>query len=91
MWTALLRLPHRRPVAVVLPRPAAVREPEQPEPNEDDLRPGCGWFDSSHDLHHGLCVRELAEPASLARELPLPAWIDWQLAACSATHSAARP
>ena len=85
MWinlSKLLQLLQRRSSAVTARR--AVREAE------DDAPPGCGWFDSSHDLNQGLCVRELANPAALARELPLPAWIDWQLAACPATHSAAR-
>lgn len=84
MWITLPQLLRRRsPVATT-------RRPAVPAADEDTTT-GCGWFDSSHDLHRGLCVRELAEPASLARELPLPAWIDWQLAACTATHSAARP
>lgn len=85
MWTTLsLRLRRRAPV--VAPRRRAVDIDL-----DGDTRTGCGWFDSSHDLNQGLCVRELAGPASLARELPLPAWIDWQLAAGNATHSAARP
>lgn len=41
---------------------------------------GCGWFDSSHELQRGLCVRELATPEALARELPLAGWLEWQLA-----------
>ena len=88
MWTTLLR---RRRAPVATPRQPAADVVVDDEDKHEDKRSGCGWFDSSHDLNQGLCVRELAEPASLARELPLPAWIDWQLAACSATHSAARP
>ncbi len=83
MWITLLQLLRRRSPAAT-PRLAA-READ------DEAQTGCGWFDSSHDLNQGLCVRELVNPAALARELPLPAWIDWQLAACPATHSAARP
>jgi hypothetical protein len=83
MLSQLLPRTLRRPLPVVVPRPRA-------EEAGDDAPTGCGWFDSSHDLHQGLCVRELDEPAALARELPLPAWIDLQLAACAATHSAAR-
>jgi hypothetical protein len=41
---------------------------------------GCGWFDSSHDLQHGLCVREHADANSLGQELPLPQWLDLHLA-----------
>lgn len=81
MWTKLLqslRQPRDNPCPAAPPAPG------------DEPRGACGWFDSSHDLSHGLSVRELAEPATLARELPLPAWIDWQLAACTATHPAAR-
>ncbi len=40
---------------------------------------GCGWFDSSHDLQHGLCVREHASADTLARELPLAHWLEFQL------------
>ncbi len=40
---------------------------------------GCGWFDSSHDLQTGLLVCEHSDPAALARELPLAAWLDLQL------------
>ena len=83
MLSQLLFRTLRRPVPVAVPRPRA-------QETGDDEPAGCGWFDSSHDLHHGLCVRELDSPAALARELPLPAWIDLQLAACTATHSAAR-
>ena len=48
--------------------------------DELDERPrGCGWFDSSHDLQHGLSVREHASPDTLARELPLADWLELQL------------
>jgi len=83
MWKKLLPLLHRQRANPM--RPVS----EDTGDHEDEPPRGCGWFDSSHELTRGLCVRELAEPAVLARELPLPAWIDWQLAACTATHSAA--
>ena len=82
MLSLRLLRPPRRPVPVSAPRPRT-HEPDEAAPT------GCGWFDSSHDLNRGLCVRELDEPGALARELPLPAWIDLQLATCAATHSAA--
>ena len=82
MLSLRLLRPLRRPTPAIAPRPKVAE-------TEDDVPAGCGWFDSSHDLHHGLCVRELDSPAALARELPLPAWIDLQLAACTVTHSAA--
>jgi hypothetical protein len=84
MLSLRLLRPLRRPTPAIAPQPKAAD-------TEEDVSPGCGWFDSSHDLHHGLCVRELDNPAALARELPLPVWIDLQLAVCTATHSAARP
>ena len=45
----------------------------------DDRPRACGWFDSSHDLQHGLSVHEHASPDTLARELPLANWLDLQL------------
>ena len=46
---------------------------------DDQAAPGCGWYDSSHDLQTGLLVCEHLDPAALARELPLAAWLDLQL------------
>jgi hypothetical protein len=62
--------PRRTPAP--LPRvqvPACAEEPA----------PGCGWYDSSHDLQTGLLVCEHSDPVALARELPLAAWLDLQL------------
>ena len=56
--------------------------------DEDGPR-GCGWFDSSHELHRGLSVCEHASPDSLARELPLPHWLDLQLSGWNPCMSAA--
>jgi hypothetical protein len=39
---------------------------------------GCGWFDSSHELIHGLQVLELTTPESLAAALPLSVWLQLQ-------------
>lgn len=48
---------------------------------EADERPlGCGWFDSSHDLQHGLWVREHASPDAVASQLPLGFWLQLHLA-----------
>jgi hypothetical protein len=44
-----------------------------------DLPLGCGWFDSSHELQHGLLVREHATPDTLAGELPLANWLELHL------------
>ncbi len=54
-----------------LPRRAAT------EPDPD--RPlGCGWFDSSHELHQGLQVEEAPDAQTLA-QLPLSDWLALQL------------
>jgi hypothetical protein len=42
--------------------------------------PGCGWFDSSHDLQHGLLVTEHASADAVAADLPLDNWIGLHLA-----------
>lgn len=41
--------------------------------------PGCGWFDSSHELRRGLLVREHASADALAAELPLTSWLELHL------------
>jgi hypothetical protein len=47
---------------------------------EDAERPvGCGWFESSHELHRGLVVREHATPDALGAELPLASWLELHL------------
>ncbi len=50
----------------------------------DRAQPGCGWFDSSHELQHGLLVTEHAEAA----QLPLDAWLSLHLADRRGTSSA---
>lgn len=57
---------------------AAAQATAHAQAEEEGLR-GCGWFDSSHDLQQGLCVQEHLSPDTLARELPLSAWLDLQL------------
>lgn len=51
---------------------------------DEDMPRGCGWFDSSHELHRGLSVQEHASPDSLVRELPLTSWIELHLSGWSA-------
>ncbi|MDO9072065.1 MAG: hypothetical protein Q7U73_02275 [Rubrivivax sp.] len=74
-----LLLPWRRKPAVPHhPRPDETVLPALD--SEDENRPrACGWFDSSHDLEHGLCVCEHASADTLARELPLASWLELQL------------
>jgi hypothetical protein len=51
---------------------------EPATPPLDDVPPGCGWFDSSHELHAGLQVTEHLTPERVANEVPLGWWLDWQ-------------
>ena len=48
---------------------------DQPAVDEEGLTPSCGWFDSSHELHQGLEVREHAGAGSLGSELPVTVWL----------------
>jgi hypothetical protein len=57
---------------------------------EDERPLACGWFDSSHDLQHGLCVKEHASPDTLARDLPLANWLELRLAGWRPQLDAAR-
>lgn len=51
----------------------------EPSPQQlDDVLLGCGWFDSSHELHAGLQVTEHLTPERVANEVPLGWWLDWQ-------------
>ena len=79
-------LPWRKKIPALAGRkPHADDEP----PREEEDRPrGCGWFDSSHDLHRGLCVQEHASPDTLAQELPLANWLELQLSGWRVTHPA---
>lgn len=73
-------LPWQRPSAAPhRPRPDETVLPALDGDDEDRPR-GCGWFDSSHDLQHGLSVREHASADTLGRELPLANWLELQLA-----------
>ena len=51
--------------------PAAERTARVAPAAEDETPAGCGWFDSSHELQHGLWVREHATPDAVANDLPL--------------------
>ena len=71
----------RRPARPPRVEPARTKparaERAEPAP-EDDLPRGCGWFDSSHELQHGLLVQE-RDPDAVAAELPLVHWLELQL------------
>jgi hypothetical protein len=75
---SLLQAWRRKPATPHHPRPDEAVLPALD--GDDEARPrGCGWFDSSHDLQHGLSVREHASPDTLARELPLANWLELHL------------
>jgi hypothetical protein len=70
-------------------RAAAQTSALAPEPSPADDRPaGCGWFDSSHDLQHGLRVTEHADADAVARLVPLSWWLAWELDAALASSPA---
>ena len=71
---------------------AYAADPGAAEAQDDAVPRGCGWFDSSHDLQQGLRVQEHLSADSLARELPLGAWLDLQLSGWrAASPGAAAP
>lgn len=73
----LQRLLGRTPVQTA----GACREPPAPAcAGPEDQAGGCGWFDSSHELQHGLWVREHETPDAVANELPLASWLELHLA-----------
>ncbi len=49
-----------------------------PTPLAEEVLPGCGWFNSSHELQSGLLVTEHASPDRVANEVLLGWWLDWQ-------------
>ena len=67
--TTLIRRLRRTPAAVA----AAATE------TTDEPPPGCGWFDSSHELQHGLMVTEHLSADAVASELPLADWLGLHL------------
>ncbi len=72
-------LPWRRKPRLHCARPPDAAVLPALDGDGDDRPRACGWFDSSHDLQHGLSVHEHASPDTLARELPLANWLDLQL------------
>ena len=62
-------------------KPMRVRrsdDTEAPAPGDDRPR-GCGWFDSSHDLHRGLQVTEHREVDAVVNQIPQSWWLGWEL------------
>jgi hypothetical protein len=91
-WAAALaaRLPQGLADALLRCRPLVRgRRPvlarlDLPLPMEDSGGWGCGWFDSSHELVHGLQVEE--DSAEAVSALPLVVWLDleWRSAGLAA-------
>jgi len=77
-----ISLPWKRAAPVRRVRPTApdwVNATTLATPTEDTHdKPGCGWFDSSHELTAGLRVTEHLSPDQVANEVPLGWWLDWQ-------------
>lgn len=63
------------------PPPLAERAVRVAPAAEDEIPAGCGWFDSSHELQHGLWVQEHATPDAVANDLPLGEWLELHMAA----------
>lgn len=85
----------RRRAAPQQPRDAAAlwvdavcAEAEAPP---DEPACGCGWFESSFELHSGLQVTEHLSPEPVVNELPLGWWLDWQLIAAPANGARSAP
>ncbi|WP_425256953.1 hypothetical protein ACPOLB_15740 [Rubrivivax sp. RP6-9] len=57
-----LRRPHCAPAVAAMPA-------------DDDQLPGCGWFDSSHELQRGLLVTEHTCADGVVHALPLADWL----------------
>jgi hypothetical protein len=71
--------PWRQPRPI--PRQRAAELPELLCEEVDEAPPpGCGWFNSSHELQRGLLVTEHASADAVAAELPLESWIGLHLA-----------
>jgi hypothetical protein len=82
---------HHPPLPQSLPRQRAAAPNSAPASDRapaDDRPAGCGWFDSSHDLQHGLRVTEHADDDAVARLVPLSWWLAWELDAALATSAA---
>lgn len=89
-------LPWRRTapprMAQRLPLPDWVHAGGEPSPEQlDEVLLGCGWFDSSHELHAGLQVTEHLTPERVVNDVPLGWWLDWQSCGAAPVGAAAGP
>lgn len=70
------RTPTRMPARPAVPD--WVQDGSEPsEAQLDEVLLGCGWFESSHELHAGLQVTEHASPEAVVNEVPAGWWLDW--------------
>jgi hypothetical protein len=83
-WGGRREAPPRRDAAAAWVD-AVCAEPDAPQ----EPAGGCGWFDSSHELHAGLQVTEHLSPEQVANEVPLGWWLDWHAAAPGSAASSA--
>ena len=64
-------------------RPKSLPLEDAPGPAEipEDRPKGCGWFDSSYELGHGLvvCEHDATAAAQALAEAPLADWLAFQL------------
>ena len=67
--------------------------PALPALNGDDeaTHPGCGWFDSSHELHQGLVVLEHGGAERLGGELPVTLWLQLVLDGAATNQGMMQP
>ena len=87
----LLPLPARRATANApadprRPAPEPPKAPTAPTATDDEPPRACGWFDSSHELQHGLQLTVHDGSAELATLVPLGWWLQWELEAAAQHH-----
>ena len=63
---------------------AATAEALNAQGLDEHTAPGCGWYDSSHELHQGLVVLEHSAAEGLGAELPVTVWLKLALHDASA-------
>lgn len=59
--------------------------------DEADAGKGCGWFDSSRDLHQGLVVLEHNGVENLGADLPITVWLGLVLDGTGGISESAEP
>lgn len=84
----LLPLPARRAppsaaAAARCPPPEPPTATPAPPTAADEAPRTCGWFDSSHELQHGLQLTVHEGSAELATLVPLGWWLQWELEAAA--------